>query len=270
MVNLAQYKIDDDFSHHQREFDNAFMIFNQYLDLKDAVILDLCSGTGLHTGFLMEKKPSYIYGVDILDYSTLWGGNFKEKNIEFFRSHGITIPGDKCQYITANAENLFFKTNFFDFVYCINAFEHIQDPSEAIVEIWRVLRPGGYAFIQFDPLFYCDTGSHMFDFLPEPWLHLMISEEDYIQKLCNAKCPQSIIDDYKFGLNKKPRSYFFALFTAVCSEELSLFSKIVSYDWSAVTKDSHLNHPNYFALLKSYTHEDLTFRGMNILLRKRE
>jgi SAM-dependent methyltransferase len=269
MVNLAQYNPDDDYSHHKKEFENAYKIFCPYENLEKAVVLDLCAGTGLHMGFLMEKSPAYVYGVDLLDYSTLWGGNFKQKIIDVFQSHGIQIDDKKCQFLTDNAENLLFKNNFFDFIYCINAFEHIGNPLESIIEIWRVLRPGGYAFIQFDPIYYCDTGSHMFDFLSEPWLHLILPHDEYIQRLRAAQCPPSIIEDFIHGLNRKPKEYFLNLFTAICSVEMNMFKKIVSYEWSGVQKESHMTHPNYFRLLNHYSHDDLTFRGMNFLLEKR-
>ena len=100
-----------------------------------------------------------------------------------YNNHGYSFDPNRVQFVTANAEKLIFEDNLFDFVFCLNSFEHISDPSKALSEIKRVLKPSGFAFIQFDPVYYCDTGGHMFDFVPEPWGHLIYSEEEYISKL---------------------------------------------------------------------------------------
>lgn len=60
----------------------------------------------------------------------------------------------------AVAEALPFADATFDIVHSHHVFEHLADPSRAIQEIWRVLKPGGLVFIevpnQFDPL--CQNG----------------------------------------------------------------------------------------------------------------
>ena len=211
-----------------------------------------------------------MIGVDLLDYETLWGGNFKQKLLEIFQNNKEPFDSSKCQFIRMDAENLLFKDELFDFVYCINAFEHIHDPSNALFEIWRVLKRGGFAFIQFDPLYYCDTGSHMFDFIPEPWGHLVHSEDEFVQKLRHANCSEEIIKDFKSGLNRKRKSYFIKLFKIFTDEKLPLFEKILSNEWSGCINETQMNHKNFEDLQKVYPKEDLLFRGMNILLKKKD
>jgi ubiquinone/menaquinone biosynthesis C-methylase UbiE len=267
MVNLKEYILTDDFSHHKEEFSRTYEIIKLHTTLDNKMTLNLCSGTGLHTGFLVRNGASVI-GVDLLDYEILWGGNFKEKLLGIFQDNEEPFDGSKCQFIHMNAENLLFKDELFDFVYCVNAFEHIQDPSKSLLEMWRVLKPGGFAFIQFDPLYYCDTGSHMFDFVPEPWGHLICSKDEYIQKLRLANCPEEMINDFKSGLNRKRRNYFIKLFALLTDKKLKVFEKKVSYEWSGVINPEHLHHKNFLDLQKIYSKEDLLFRGMNVLLKK--
>lgn len=267
MVNLKNYSVRDDFIHHKEEFLRTHEIFNRYFSLKESLVLNLCSGNGLHTGFLV-RCGAYVIGVDLLDYETLWGGGFKEKLLEIFHNNNEPFDGSQCQFIRMNAEDLLFKDDLFDFVYCINSFEHIQDPSKALLEIWRVLKPSGFAFIQFDPLYYCDTGSHMFDFVPEPWGHLVECQNEYIQKLQNANCPKDIITDFESGLNRKRKRYFIKLFELFTDEDIKLFEKKVSYEWSGVINPEHLTHKNFQDLQKIYPKDDLLFRGMNILFKK--
>ena len=47
------------------------------------------------------------------------------------------------------AYNLPFKDEFFDKVYCINTFCHIENNKKAVEEISRVLKKGGMAYIEF-------------------------------------------------------------------------------------------------------------------------
>ncbi len=84
MVNLKNYLIEDDFKQHEFEFERTYEIISRHTSLDGKMVLDLCSGTGMHTGFLLQRNPAYLIGVDLLDYETLWGGNFKQKLSEIY------------------------------------------------------------------------------------------------------------------------------------------------------------------------------------------
>lgn len=45
------------------------------------------------------------------------------------------------------AEKISFSDNFFDFVYCITVLEHVRDVEKSIKEMIRVLKPGGFLYI---------------------------------------------------------------------------------------------------------------------------
>ena len=76
---------------------------------------------------------------------------------KFEKLHGDT-------YITADIEsplakvkldvhNISFDENKFDVVFCNHVMEHVEDDLKAMSEIYRVLKPGGFAILQI-PLFY--------------------------------------------------------------------------------------------------------------------
>ena len=268
MVDIKNYDKKEDFLFHKKEFTNCLEIINRYFDLKNGFILDIGAGAGLHAGFLVNTGCKRVISIDLLDYETLWGGGFKLKLLDLYSEFGVEFDGEKCQFIKMNAENIWFRDELFDFVFCLNAFEHISDPRETLYEIWRVLKPEGFAYIQFDPVYYCDTGGHMFDFIPEPWGHLMCSKDEYISKLIRAGTPEAIINDFNYGLNRRSKKYFINLFEEVTRKNARLFEKIVSYSWSGVTNEAHKTHPNFHTLKNKYSEEDLLFRGMNILLKK--
>jgi ubiquinone/menaquinone biosynthesis C-methylase UbiE len=266
MSGIKNYDKEVDFFHHEDEFKRCIEIIDRYCDLKDKFVLDVGAGTGLHTGFLVNTGCKFYIGIDMQDYEFLWNGNFKKQLIDHYNSFGVDFDPSKCQFIKMNAEEMLFKDELFDFVISINAFEHIGDPEKALYEIYRVLKKGGYAFIQFDPVYFCDTGSHMFDFVNEPWEHLVHEEKEYLKMLRKAGTPQDIIDDFIFGINKKPKKYYDDLFETIVKN--GMFKKICSYSWSGVFSDEHLSHKNFTKLLETYAKEDLLFRGMNILIKK--
>lgn len=266
MTSIKDYDRKADFIFHQNEFNSCLDIIRRHCDLKDNLVLDVGSGTGLHTGFLVNSECKHVFGVDLLDYEELWGGSFKKQLIGLYDECGVNFDPGRCQFIKMNAENLLFRDSLFDFVISINAFEHISDPQKALEEVHRVLKPGCYAFIQFDPVYYCDTGGHMFDFVSEPWGHLLHPEPEYVEMLEKAKAPKEIISDFKYGINKKPKKYFTDLFSGAIQK--GMFKKIISYEWSGVVKPEHMDCSNFKELSHKYSKEDLLFRGMNILLRK--
>ena len=52
-----------------------------------------------------------------------------------------------------------FEDNSFDFIFSCSLIEHIKSPEEMLVEIKRVLNPGGYLYLSFPP-FYSPVGGH--------------------------------------------------------------------------------------------------------------
>src|SRR5690606_13729445 len=66
----------------------------------------------------------------------------------------------------------------FDRVCSWQTFEHIMDPGAAFSTIARVLRPGGAAFIEYNPFFSID-GAHWSGTIDIPWAHARLDHEDY-------------------------------------------------------------------------------------------
>jgi ubiquinone/menaquinone biosynthesis C-methylase UbiE len=237
-----------------KEFGLFFKTISSYTNLKDKVVLDLCCQWGDHMKYLMAAGAK-TFGVDIADFSLK--------------------PHPRYEFLRSDAQNLAIKPASIDIVFCINAFEHIPDPERALREIYRILKPGGYAFISFIPVFYSDVGSHMADFISEPWAHLKYSEPDYISKL-RAAVPgtEYWVQEYQKGLNRRTRKYFHNLFEKYNSNWINRltgaprFKTLVRHEWMGVTNENHLTHKNFIELQKKYAKEDLLFQGMYVLLEK--
>ncbi len=56
--------------------------------------------------------------------------------------------------IVGDVHNLLFDDNSIDSIICIAVLQHVEEPHKAIKEIYRVLKPGGMAFIYVPFLFY--------------------------------------------------------------------------------------------------------------------
>ena len=68
-----------------------------------------------------------------------------------------------------------------------STFEHVQRDQLAPIfrDLHACLRPGGYFFIQIEPLFYSPFGSHLRRYDEVPWHHL-IATEDELWKVIEA------------------------------------------------------------------------------------
>lgn len=56
--------------------------------------------------------------------------------------------------IVGDIHNLPFEDNSIDSILCISVLEHVEEPSKAVKEIYRSLKPGGYCFIQVPFIYY--------------------------------------------------------------------------------------------------------------------
>lgn len=61
--------------------------------------------------------------------------------------------------VSMDAGRTAFRDASFDVVYSRSVFEHLRDPDAAMLEIARILRPGGVAYIDLH-LYTCDSGCH--------------------------------------------------------------------------------------------------------------
>ncbi len=125
-----------------------------------------------------------------------------EHGVTFYAGIGLDIT--KHEYVIGeennagillnmNATSLKFPDAFFDAVLSISTFEHISDVSAALAEVDRVLKPGGWALISFEPIWSCSYGHHLHHFgscsdLIPPWSHLIWPREQ-MQAFLSDKWP---------------------------------------------------------------------------------
>lgn len=101
------------------------------------ILLDVATGTGDFALQAMELNPEKIIGVDISEGMLEVGRKkMKSKNL-----HTI------IEMKSGDSENLPFEDNFFDAVTVAFGVRNFENLEKGLKEIYRVLKPGGYAVV---------------------------------------------------------------------------------------------------------------------------
>lgn len=57
------------------------------------------------------------------------------------------IKSDKVKLVCADASDIPFKEHYFDKVICSQILEHLDNPSEVVAEVYRIVKPGGTVIV---------------------------------------------------------------------------------------------------------------------------
>jgi SAM-dependent methyltransferase len=113
------------------------MIDNIIRDTQAQRVLELCSGNGFNTIYLAKNNPQVRFeAIDLMP------GHIKQS-----RQKSSSLANIRWQ--VGNVEQLDYPDQAFDLVYVIESLVHVPNPSKALSEAYRVLKPGG-RMINFD------------------------------------------------------------------------------------------------------------------------
>jgi ubiquinone/menaquinone biosynthesis C-methylase UbiE len=263
------YDEREDFKSHKAEVDALIAILGHVgvSALSEKRALDVGGGQGMHVGYLSAHFRE-VYCADVIDYSSLYAGEFLKLLDEKHRRNQIAFRLDKVAFHCTDAMSLFYRDGLFDCVVSINAFEHIPDPRCALDEMLRVTRPGGHVYVATDPIWTADTGSHFFHRVPEPWAHLLYDDESFGRRMRAQGATEDEVVEYRHAMNRWRE----ADFTRMVSEiETSGRAEVVYRDrWSGVVDEAHRSHSNLDALASAgYAETELLLRGLRWVFRKR-
>jgi SAM-dependent methyltransferase len=85
--------------------------------------------------------------------------------------------GGGAAFAGMDAAQLGFADESFDFVFSFNSFEHFPDPEAVLREALRVLRPGGYLYLDFGPVWLSPRGAHQFQTISVPYVECLFTKE---------------------------------------------------------------------------------------------
>lgn len=160
--------------------------------LKGLRVLNVGCGEMITDFGLLTLGVESITGLDVRDLPWDVVGRAAEK----LAANGLSLDVNyktRLRYVSYDGERFPFKDGEFDFVFSWSAFEHVSNVPAVLSEVRRVLKPNGRSFIQVFPWFHCLHGSHLSDYIPEPFFHLRRSREWVLGKLreYSDKHPQS-------------------------------------------------------------------------------
>ena len=71
---------------------------------------------------------------------------------------------NRCLLTSGDARNLDYGDETFTAIFSVAVFEHLLDFQRCLNEMHRVLKPGGFVFAEFGPIWSCSIGHHVYAF----------------------------------------------------------------------------------------------------------
>ena len=149
------------------EFSSAardLSFFNPFIRLRGKKVLDVGCGFGGKSTFYAMKGAD-VTGVDISEDHIYYAHILSERE---FRNP-IAL-----RFLVGDVTQLPFDGNTFDIVVSSDLMEHVSAPLVMLNESLRVLKDGGFLFINFGPPWLSPGGGHVGRCFP--WSHLLFSE----------------------------------------------------------------------------------------------
>jgi SAM-dependent methyltransferase len=151
-------------------------------DIRGTSVLDVGSGEMLADFGLLPLGARHISGLDLAGKRSVVLSQVCDR----LTQQGIAVSPDyeeRLRYIEYDGLNFPFEDEAFDIVYSWSAFEHIANVPDVLREIRRVCRRDARVFLQVCPWYHCLQGSHLTDFISEPYFHLKRPPEWVWQQL---------------------------------------------------------------------------------------
>lgn len=151
-------------------------IFADLRSFKDKSLLDI--GASPH-GFALERALE----LGIREYCGIGLGIGLDVAVKDGPRRGTLLGMD--------AEEMSLPSEAFDLIITLSTFEHFFHPEKVLREMHRVLKPGGAALIDFQPVWTSIRGHHLHH-IPEvskllpPWAHLLWTKEELVGNLSAA------------------------------------------------------------------------------------
>jgi SAM-dependent methyltransferase len=130
------------------------------IDLADQRVLEIGCGAGYEVWYLSHQFGADATGLDIIE-----------------RAAWAELADERTHYVLGDltAERLF-EDGAFDRIISFAVWEHVAHPSAALAEAFRVLRPGGLAWIKAN-LHRGPMASHLYADIAFPYPHLLFTDD---------------------------------------------------------------------------------------------
>ena len=216
----------------------SFNVFNTICDLTGKKILDVGCGIGARTIYYAQQQVKKITGSDI-------NPEFLSKARKILATKYPDIQ-NLIEFQPCEEQSMPFDDNVFDIVIMDCVFEHISHPLAVLRESCRVIKPGGYICIDFQP-WWNPHGAHMDNMIPIPWNHVLFSEKTLINVAAkiyeNGDYREAFWDYSADGKIKKPNKW-------LALDQLPELNKMTIRKFNKIINQSQI--PVYHYSLISY------------------
>ncbi|QQG42230.1 MAG: class I SAM-dependent methyltransferase [Candidatus Woesebacteria bacterium] len=215
-------------------------VYLNHKNLKSFLVLDIGCSSGIITREI-AKHSRKVIGIDV-------DGNAIKKAAVDFRSV------KNLKFRVAKGEKIPFRKNFFDIVFCNQVYSYVSNPHKMMLEIKRVLKPGGICLFTGDNLLRPVEPLYRLPFirlLPKNITKYILSISGYksyyigsyksywgLKKLCN----NFVIEDYTLEVIKHPKKYKFS--------KILKYEKLINFTPSLILKLLEPFLPTFIFILK--------------------
>ncbi|MEA2006623.1 MAG: class I SAM-dependent methyltransferase [Patescibacteria group bacterium] len=133
---------------------NMYLLYENWISAESSLQKKMVSDIKLFEQYVLELRRIYLFlkkmphEINVLEYGMGWGFwsrlakalNFKvtgvelsESRVEFARRNGVKVIDDIKKELDC----------VYDYVYSNQVFEHLTEPKKELIELARVLKPGG-------------------------------------------------------------------------------------------------------------------------------
>ena len=142
----------------------------------ESVLIPGCYLGGEDIQFSLRRGVIRLAGIDVYSLQERWAMIVPELR----RHYGTDVT-----FQQATIERLPFPEGSFDLLATDTVVEHVRNLDAMVCETARVLRPGGWAWHCFGPLYYCFGGDHCMAAYGDAagYDHLLLSEAEYQRRI---------------------------------------------------------------------------------------
>ena len=241
------------------------------LDLKAARLLQFGCGDGITDLALVLRHGAHtIHGIDVRqEYAKL--PRIAREQLGMAR-----IPAALSFQTIAPSAPLAGQAPLYDGIMSWSTFEHVQRDQllPILSDLCACLKPGGYFFLQIEPLFYSAFGSHLRRYDDIPWHHLQLSEEalwQVIEAYDGALSPDEVDFGFAdFGPEGYKRFVFkeYRELNRLTADELVAIAEQAGFAVAKQERRTYEPAPVPEALLQQYPRELLLNNEIFLLLQK--
>ena len=241
------------------------------VDLATARVMNFGCGDGItDLGLALRHGAQHIHGIDIRrEYAKLPRLAQQQLGLQHM-PRGLTFQTiEPSQPLAQQCGGM-------DTIVSWSTFEHVQ--RDQLLPILRdlhdCLRPGGYFFLQIEPLYYSAFGSHLGRYNPQPWHHLLETDEKLweIIQACEAPLHPDEVDSgfADFGPEGYKRFVFkeYQELNRLTASELMELTRQAGFQIVREECRHYEPQPVPESLLQRYSREVLTNNEVFLLMQK--